>query len=1518
MSTQSERFTEAAAKLGGALAKLAIPSANAPTLNSTSATPADSSGFTNIGLNFVDATKLNVIGDKVVIDAASINGDIEGLLADLQALGLEGGSTWGNMVSGLMPIASLEAASAIENLNFARGAQSRTNVGSVENEADAAQQADQIRASDGLDGTGITIGIMSDSYDNLGGEAADIASGDLPNDVTVLLDLGSGGIDEGRAMAQLVHDIVPNADLLFRTAFLGQADFANGIGQLVAAGADVITDDIFYFAEPFFQDGVIAQAADQAVADGVAYYTSAGNSSDNSYEATYSNSGQTITYTNNNNVSVTGTLHDFDAGAGVDTTQSLTFQAGGSFTLGFQWDNPFSSISAGSGGAIEDYDILLTDNTGAIIANLSASSSTIGGDPVEIFQIDNNGASAVQANLSIVRTNQGAQATDNFIKYVLYRSGGVAVNEFDTQSSTAVGHSNAADAISVGAAFFGQTPEFGLSPPRLESFSSVGRTDIFFDTNGARLATPEQRVSPDLVGVDGSNNTFFGSDTGADADSNPNFFGTSAAAPNVAAVAAQLLQFNPNLTPAEINAALAATAIDMDDPRTAGFDVGIDAATGAGLIDAAAALEFIRPSGGAIVGTNGGETLTGSGADDVIQGLGGDDILQGLGGSDDLQGGDGADQLFGGTGADTLTGGLGDDVYFVDDSGDAVSELLNEGTDRVEAEVDFTLTSNVENLTLAVGLTGTGNELANVLTGNTGAETLNGEAGDDQLVGLDGTDTLNGGAGNDTLDGGAGADAMSGGSGDDVYIIDNAGDTTTELLDEGTDAVQASVDFTLTDNIENLTLVVEGLTGTGNALGNLITGAGGSETLNGAGDNDILNGGAGADAMSGGIGDDAYGVDNVGDTVTELAGEGFDSVETLVDFTLGDNVEALTLSAEGLTGTGNDDANVIFGFTGAETLNGAGGDDDLRGEAGDDILNGGAGADAMTGGIGDDTYIVDNIGDTAVENVGEGTDSVSASISFTLGANVENLTLNGQAVDNLTGTGNELANQITGDAGANQLVGNAGDDVLDGGAGADTLTGGLGDDRYIIDDVGDTAVELADEGTDTVATSSDHTLADNFENLEVSGEGVLGTGNAVANLITGAAGSQTLSGLGGDDRLDGGAGADIMTGGTGNDVYVVDNAGDVLFEAAGEGTDTVEALVDFTLADGFEVLTLIAPGLKGTGNNGANRLNGSAGDDNLRGRGGSDDVRGGDGDDLLEGGPGDDRDRLIGGGGNDQLEGGDGDDRLFGNADQDVLIGGNGDDQLVGQSGNDTLFGGNGNDLLDGGFGNDLMIGGAGDDTYRVDSVSDQIIEISNGGDDTALASISYQIAIGVDNLTLTVGGLTGTGNFGSNTLTGSQGADTLDGGFGSDVLNGGDGDDVLIGGIGDRRDTLIGGSGDDQIDGDDGDDRIFGNGGNDIMLGGAGDDFIYGQSDNDQATGGAGADTFQFATLQGDDVITDFTVNEDIFLAFGFGFASGADVLALARADGDDTVVDLTGGGTVTLTGVALATLDADDFAVA
>lgn len=228
------------------------------------------------------------------------------------------------------------------------------------------------------------------------------------------------------------------------------------------------------------------------------------------------------------------------------------------------------------------------------------------------------------------------------------------------------------------------------------------------------------------------------------------------------------------------------------------------------------------------------------------------------------------------------------------------------------------------------------------------------------------------------------------------------------------------------------------------------------------------------------------------------------------------------------------------------------------------------------------------------------------------------------------------------------------------------------------------------------------------------------------------------------------------------------------------------------------------------------------------------------------------------------------------------------------------------------------MQGGAGDDTYIIDDIGDRIFETSGDGTDGVESSISYTLALGVENLTLTAGGLTGQGNIGGNTLTGSSGDDDLDGGFGSDVLNGGDGDDVLNGGIGARRDTLIGGSGDDQMDGGAGDDRMFGNGGTDQMQGGAGADFIYAQSGDDTVTGGTGADIFQFRSDDGIDVITDFTANEDVFLAFGFGFASGADVLALATQSGANTVINLTGSGIVTLTGVNVADLDSADFAVA
>ena len=299
------------------------------------------------------------------------------------------------------------------------------------------------------------------------------------------------------------------------------------------------------------------------------------------------------------------------------------------------------------------------------------------------------------------------------------------------------------------------------------------------------------------------------------------------------------------------------------------------------------------------------------------------------------------------------------------------------------------------------------------------------------------------GTGADVLNGGTGVDTLIGGLGNDTYTVDNVGDIVTETSTLATeiDAVNSSVTYTLSANVEKLTLTgTANINGTGNTLANTITGNAANNLLNGGDGNDILNGAAGIDTLIGGLGNDIYTVDNGGDIVTEtstLATE-IDTVNSSVTYTLSVNVEKLTLTGTAnINGTGNTSVNTITGNSGNNILDG--GD-------GNDVLNGGAGIDTLTGGAGNDTFVVDTV--TDLIDGGVGTDTIQSSVTFSLAnalvSNVENLTLTGTA--DINGTGNGLVNTITGNTGNNILDGGTGNDILSGGTGNDTLNGGIDKD----------------------------------------------------------------------------------------------------------------------------------------------------------------------------------------------------------------------------------------------------------------------------------------------------------------------------------------------------------------------------------------------------------------------------------------------------------------------------------------
>ena len=522
---------------------------------------------------------LQIQDGYVVIDAAANDADGHRLLVQLQALGLKQGSVYGRVVSGLFPIEKVGQLERIETLRFAAPAyQPMHNAGLTTSQGDASLLADKARAIYGVSGAGSKVGVISDSYGSIaGGPAAGVASGDLPADgVEVLADI-TGGTDEGRAMAEIVHDVAPGANIAFHTANLGQAGFASGIGKLADAGCNIVVDDVIYFAEPMFQDGIIAQAVDQVVARKVPYFSAAGNQARQSYQAGFKNSGQSLISGDVNY----GVAHDFGGG---DITQSVRVPAGATLRLSFQWADPFFSVSGGA-GAQTDLDLLVLVN-GVVQTSLSSLRDNVGGDPFEFISF--TARTALTVELAIVKYSG---PDPQLMKYVNFGSSTAVPTEYVTNSSTVFGHANAASAVAVAASPWYNTPVFNtnITRPVVESFSSQGGTPVFITKEGVNTGYDDSKIrrKPVVTGPDGGNTTFFGSDTSLDPDTYPNFFGTSAAAPHVAAVAALMQESARNtLTPASITDKLIATAQDMDDPFTPGFDTGFDFRTGYGFVQA--------------------------------------------------------------------------------------------------------------------------------------------------------------------------------------------------------------------------------------------------------------------------------------------------------------------------------------------------------------------------------------------------------------------------------------------------------------------------------------------------------------------------------------------------------------------------------------------------------------------------------------------------------------------------------------------------------------------------------------------------------------------------------------------------------------------------------------------------------------------------------------------------------------------------------------------------------------------
>ncbi len=489
-----------------------------------------------------------------------------------------------NTLRARIPLSEIENLASLDDINFIQPAlKANRSVGIFKSQGDVTHSADKGRSKFGVNGTGAKVGVLSSSYNCLGGATTDISNGKLPsNGVTVLQELNDpkvgescnspDGDDEGRAMLQIIHDLAPGATLYFATAAGNPANFANNIRQLRAAGCDVIVDDAEYVNESPFQDGIIAQAVNEVVANGVTYFSAAGNSgsfdhkTSSTWEGDFVNSGQTMSIFGLR----LGALHNF----GSSTKNTIIPGVGGNAPdqVNLFWSDPLAASS-------NDYDLYIFNAQGTRVLGYSNNLQNGSQDPYE--HID---GVPVNAMVAIVLSKGNP-------RYLHIEVGGLGLAT--STPGSIKGHAAAAGALGVGAVDVRTTSPFpspfsGGSANPVEPFSSDGPRRMFYNADGTPI-TPGNflstggtvRQKPDIAAADGVATTF-ATNTGL----NP-FYGTSAAAPHAAAIAALMKSSNPALKPAQIRTALTSAAVDIESP-------GVDRDSGWGIVMALQALQSVH------------------------------------------------------------------------------------------------------------------------------------------------------------------------------------------------------------------------------------------------------------------------------------------------------------------------------------------------------------------------------------------------------------------------------------------------------------------------------------------------------------------------------------------------------------------------------------------------------------------------------------------------------------------------------------------------------------------------------------------------------------------------------------------------------------------------------------------------------------------------------------------------------------------------------------------------------------